>query len=435
MKKRIILIEDDSMWADHISSIIHKWFNLDLEVYTSFTDAESRLLDSSKKFDLLITDLYPSDMSRDARGLKFLEFSKAMLKVPVIVVTGESHMVKSILRKKEVDVFDKSDFEQLDFVNVIDGLLKYERISENLDREMPSPTQFMVESVSLGRTNSKRFVRILVLQAESSPDSWSAENGLMSYTNISSLQSWIFKSLDFALQENIDVIVFPELSVPTALLDDILAWSRSNTDIVIIAGSHYAEVGKVWIARSPVFLGGHQVLTDKIFPSPSELSSIHGFGLSAGHKIVHFTETGIGNFFVLICSDNLKPTHIRNNILAYRPDFVFSLAFQRDSNDFFVGISDSVNNGEDVYFVYANNSVKGMADGRSAFFGIVRPEVRDELMRNHKTDFIPKGKLCELRGEENILIVEADIRNKNPPAKRKVGDLPNVKFFTGRIPD
>ncbi|SDF96235.1 Predicted amidohydrolase [Dyadobacter soli] len=423
------------MWAEHISSILHKWFNLHLEVYTSFTDAENRLLDPSSKFDLLITDLYPSDMSREAKGLKFVEFCKKMHKVPVVVVTGESHMVKSILREKEIDVFDKAEFEQLDFVSIVDRLLKYERIHDDLGEAAVDRRKFIVERISLGKVDDRRFVRILVVQAESSSDYWSMNDGLMSYTRVDDLRLWIWKSLDFALRHEINVIVFPELSVPVALLEDLGAWSQINKDVIVIAGSHYAQAGKAWIARSPVFLGGRQILTDKIFPSPSELSSIDGFGLSAGERIIYFTETGIGSFFVLICSDNLKPAPIRNQILSYQPDFVFSLAFQRDSNDFFVGISDSVNNGEDVYFVYANNHVKGMADGRSAFFGIVRPEVRDELINNQKTDFVPKGKLCELRGEENVLIVEADIRNKNPPAKRKVGDLPNVKIFTGRVGD
>lgn len=123
-KQLIILIEDEKNWLDTISEFIIKHFDVRLETYSSFFDAQQRLIKVPCDFDLLITDIY-SSTSRDQVGLKFANFVSAQSKIPVIIISGDSDLVKSAARDANViNIFDKGEFEYLDFINSIAKVIK-----------------------------------------------------------------------------------------------------------------------------------------------------------------------------------------------------------------------------------------------------------------------------------------------------------------------
>jgi FixJ family two-component response regulator len=125
MKKKIIIIEDEIVWLNIFCEIINNNFDVEIERFSSFKDADTRLVSNKSNFDLLITDIYPSEKSKDYKGLKFVDLIQKKGNIPVIIVTGESDIVKSISREYKVDVFDKANFESLDFIRSINKVIPF----------------------------------------------------------------------------------------------------------------------------------------------------------------------------------------------------------------------------------------------------------------------------------------------------------------------
>lgn len=427
---RVIIVDDDAKWLDYIAQIVDANFSCVVEKFSDFKEAKENVY-TSADFDLLITDIYPSQTSRDPIGLELAKFTKNIRKIPVIIITEEPSAIRPASKYFKVDnVFDKIDFNKLEFIGCVRKAKIPVRIKvteKNIKKK-----SFRISRVPIKTSVAPR-ARLLVFQLETSQDDWRKENGLYFPANILPFKERIHRVLEVSLQKQVTAIVFPELSVPELLVPDIIKWSEENRNILVIAGSHYHMHGNKTVSRCPVIFNGDVWFTEKIFPSPNELSSISGHGLQDGDKVVYFTNTIIGDFFVLICSDQLRALELRDECLKYAPDFVIVPACQLDSHDYYNGMSDIVNHSTDVYYIYSNNKMIDSADGRSAFFGIIRKENRDELIVNGKTDFIPKGKICELKEDEDYYIVDVDIKNKNPPGKRKVGQYPNVVVETGKI--
>ncbi|MBI3234632.1 MAG: hypothetical protein HYZ42_11440 [Bacteroidetes bacterium] len=123
-KPVIILIDDNSTWLEYLSGIINTYFIADLQSFISFEEAKMRLLQVPSTIDLLITDIYPDDKSREKVGFKFADFVHYNNKTPVIVITGDSTLVKNALNDYNyITVFDKGDFDLMNFITVIRKIL------------------------------------------------------------------------------------------------------------------------------------------------------------------------------------------------------------------------------------------------------------------------------------------------------------------------
>jgi len=132
-KPVIIIVEDDENWLNILSETITTHFKVKLEAFSSFFDAEKRLLKKPVDFDLLVTDIFPSNKSREIKGLKFANFANEIINVPVIIVTGEVEYVNTSLRDYNViDAFDKGRFERIDFINSVSKVIKPNRGSKDL---------------------------------------------------------------------------------------------------------------------------------------------------------------------------------------------------------------------------------------------------------------------------------------------------------------
>jgi DNA-binding NtrC family response regulator len=121
----VIIIEDDENWQITLSELVSDYFDVQIESFLSFDEAEKRLLNKSKDFDLLITDIFTGDATNSDKGLKFTNFVDKFRNKPVIVVTAADYLINSILNGyKVINAFDKGRFEGMAFVESIDKVIK-----------------------------------------------------------------------------------------------------------------------------------------------------------------------------------------------------------------------------------------------------------------------------------------------------------------------
>jgi ActR/RegA family two-component response regulator len=438
MKANILIVEDDKYWQDILFTFLEN-LNYNIDTAKNLNEAINKI--NNKMYHFIVTDMNLSDIKTgktdDYQGWKIIKKVKrlrAFENTPVMVVTGYNNIEiqNKIKRTKYLYLMSKADFDRGKFLNIIKEEVK------RVLRRLNSFKGFEVDDCFELKVDEKLLkVKILIFQLKTTIKDWVQDEELLFHPNdINKFKEIILSVLELSNQHKANLVVFPELSVPIDLIHDIQKWSEIQNTI-IVAGSHYHKVRNKTISRCPVIYNGKVNYTEKIFPSPNENygNIIPGKGLGHGEKIIYFKQTIIGNFIVLICSDHLKIQEIRYEILKLKPDFIIVLAFQKDSEDHHLGMGDIVNNDDNsnLFYVYSNNYLEKESDGKSALFGLVRPENRDVLKRFNFTNFIPKGKLIEFKDNENYFIIEIDTHNISPIYKKKVGFEPNVKIIESGI--
>lgn len=279
--------------------------------------------------------------------------------------------------------------------------------------------------------NIKRpqWVKIMVFQLETILPDWMMENSLYYPNNFNKLKSIINNVLTKGEKENVNLIVFPELSIPKIFLEDIKTFSSKN-EIIIIAGSHYDKIenNKI-ISKCPIIYNNKIFYSEKLNPAPTELSSLPNHGSSQGQNILVFENTPIGNFSVLICSDNLM-SDVKNLIREENLDFWIIPSFQHNSEWHFERMTTDV---EDTrksrYIIYCNNKLEGIGDGRSSFFGDTNKKSITDFISKGYTDDKYKRKLITLKEQEDYYILEVDIEFKRPHSNLFPTDSPNIKII------
>ncbi|TKT93321.1 hypothetical protein [Dyadobacter frigoris] len=284
------------------------------------------------------------------------------------------------------------------------------------------------------KRENPEFVNVMVFQTEYSLETdYKKINDLYYHRNMDKIKYVLLEALAIAKKDNVHLLVFPELSIPEELIPLLQNWSKCNHELVIVAGSHYhcENEDKIPISRCPVIHNGDVYYTHKIVPADDELSINLGYGLKEGSQILKFSNSPVGKFVVLICSDNLENS-VRVRATNWNFDFLVVIAAQKKSEDHWMPISQFVNEGTDPkYVIYANNKISLkhpkskrnsviITDGRSSFFGVTSPQKKDQLVDRGNTNFKPKGKLVEITGKDNYYFLKANIKNKNPSGKPTV---------------
>jgi len=266
--------------------------------------------------------------------------------------------------------------------------------------------------------------RILVAQPNWVDADWkkSVANDLYFHTEfgIKSARVFVWKNLEKAASEKASLVLFPELSVPEDMVEEIRTWTTDN-ECIVIAGSHYTEER---ISRCPVIYNGHVEYTHKIYPSIHEQSTRRGGGMSSGSEILLFTNTYVGNFAVLICADYLSDEQPPKNRLfehEAKLDFLFIPAFQEDSKKHHVPAAVDCQRG--IFIVYANNHIEGKlkADARSALFGTIYKGHAGNFI-DRFTDGQPEQKLVEIGNDHECFQFTADITRKAHTVPARVGE-------------
>ena len=278
------------------------------------------------------------------------------------------------------------------------------------------------------KTIRPKKVRLLIAQLVTSDEDWIKKDRLYFHKDFNSVWSNIDKLLIKARQNTVDIVIFPELSIPYQCIPGIQSWSR-ETGATVIAGSHYHKMGNKYISRSPIIVAGEVFFTEKITPAPIEKSVFEGKGIVPGKKITLFRNSPIGNFGVLICSDYLK-SEVRRLLIESNIDILFIPAVQNNSDLYYSRMNIDCEESENgIYIVYANMQYEKFGDGRSALFGKMDKTWLEEIKDEGFTDMNPFHKIFEMKSDQNFLILEVDLDNKRPYINKTVNSSPNVNFI------
>jgi hypothetical protein len=287
------------------------------------------------------------------------------------------------------------------------------------------------EKINLKNKARPNKVTALVCQLRFDESDWDNEKDLFKLNNKSRIEDYL-DHITYAIS-NFDahLIVLPELSIPNYFLSQLQNISKQS-GIIIVGGSHYHEENDRTISRCPVIINGIVYYTDKINPSPLEISPIKGNGLSNGETIKIFQNSLIGNFAVIICADYLDQK-IRAKLASYNLDFVIIIAFQKDSEQYHERMNvDCEELDYGSYFLYSNVLCPPLADGRSGLFGIMDKIFSKKLVKSGWSNGDPETKLVELPSEERLsyFVVDIDVTNKKPSFLRNIHTKPNVSIVT-----
>jgi predicted amidohydrolase/predicted ribosome-associated RNA-binding protein Tma20 len=270
--------------------------------------------------------------------------------------------------------------------------------------------------------------RLLIAQAYWETTHWRDVKGLVFPSDLEQAQNYLERILAQARQATVDMVLFPELSIPEESLSYIQTWSE-QTGSIVIAGSHYTKTKKGYISRCPIVVAGKIHFTEKLIPAPAEVSPIAGEGLTPGNNVVYFRNTSIGNFGVLICSDYLD-LETKGLLSIEDLDLLCVPAFQRNSEMYHVRMNlDCEESDNGLYIAYANTICGDFGDGRSAFFGLMDNLFLNKLEKAGYTDREPSLKICELAEDQTYMVLEINLHHKKPFAKRTVHTKPNIQLI------
>lgn len=269
----------------------------------------------------------------------------------------------------------------------------------------------------------------MICQLNSVEYDWTNSYGLYFLTNNDKLTNKIKEFLKIAKQNSVDLLVFPELSIPEKLMEKIQEWSKEQ-EAIVICGSHYYSSQGVHISRCPVIIKGNIYFSEKVNPSPLEKSPIVGEGINSGTKILKFTNSLIGNFGVLICSDYLEE-NLKNELDLNSLDILCVPSFQRDSKLYHTRMNiDCENSERGIYILYSNFKDPKNGDGNSSIFGLMDRLFSEKLKNAGYTDSNPDKKLFQFKEESEYLVAELDIDSKRPFANRNIATEPNFRLIS-----
>lgn len=267
----------------------------------------------------------------------------------------------------------------------------------------------------------KEKVKVLIAQPEWEETDWGYVNDFFCLKNQSKARIWINLFLNKAIDENCDLVIFPELSIPDTLIELIENWSE-KTKKIIIAGSHYKNINNHKISISPIFISGNVFYTEKSTPAPNEKSENNVSTLSKGYSLKIFNNTFIGNISILICADYLNKD-IKNKLLDNNIDLLIVIAFQKTSDWYFKRMEVDIEDSEKgIYIIYVNNLINNIADGSSSIFGSI-----DNIFKKNSFDY--KQQVWKLNNKNDYFIAELNLSNKKPTLPRNVKNEPNIKII------
>ena len=212
--------------------------------------------------------------------------------------------------------------------------------------------------------------------------------------------------------EKVDLIVFPEFSIPEQYHSKIKTWTSSN-EVIVVAGSTYLQRENRFYNTASVFFKDIQYKTEKQNLSPYEVSRISGYSPSAGTTHIYFQNTPVGNLAVMICADEFY-RGTRNEYLNKDLDILCVIACQSKGKEHHQSIDRVVKEYEKgIYVVYCNALCDSLSDGRSAFFANDYAEGFAELRETGLTqdDGIDR-RMIEMPSVEGCLVVECNLQNK-----------------------
>ena len=150
----------------------------------------------------------------------------------------------------------------------------------------------LIKDIDFGITRPSK-VRLLVVQVKWVDSQFIEKQGLAFHGNIDNARKVLDYVLLYARQATVDIVLFPELSIPEDCLKTARQWSEQSGSIIVL-GSHYFQNNGGFISRCPTIIGGKVFFSEKITPAPIETSPIYENSLRPGTRLLKF----MNNVFV-----------------------------------------------------------------------------------------------------------------------------------------
>ena len=451
------------IWAINASELISKLGPLDEQFLSSLNsrslkELREKSLEISEGIEGVIKEFEEREISKDVNILLInkaicftalsnaLKFEKVDLKQlrDTKIVFENWHLKEFVRAINYLDTFIKvlKKYNNIDEISkeIEELLLHILRISDVLDGELTEEITdkikgkpYTAKPTVKGKEKEpkiiykyiadtqKQWVRFCLVQMDFSLKSQHAPK---EYGNVlkekGKIKNKIFKALDIANKNKVDVICFPELSFAKGWVEEI---KDKYNEMIIIGGSYYDGGHNV----CPIIINGEYIdpTYKKCCPSPIENPETTGRGMKSGN-IIYIFQTKCGRFSVLTCIDYTK--HSRR-VCEYEEgncvDFIINPSY--DKNIFrFQSRCNSDCEDYDINVIQVNKSPDNGKYGGTCIIGKEHDDILNKLIND---GFKPKDdikyKLFQLNCEM-MIIANLNIRIKAPPVSLPIG-------YTGRI--
>lgn len=286
---------------------------------------------------------------------------------------------------------------------------------------------YMIKEINLNQSR-QQWVRAMVCQMRYQDFPFEQDGRLLVIKNSLEVKCTILNLMNVALNNNVNIVVFPELSIPQQLIGDVMKIARQG-NMFVFAGTRYKKEEEGFYSIGTMICAEKTVDVYKMTPSPHEESPIAGKGVIPGREAVVFTNTSIGNFAITICADFMN-ADLKSQLLSYDLDFLLVPAFHGHSDDYHnIMQSDIVGTQHGLYVLYSNFAGHKLANGKSAFAGLIEYEYQHDLREEGLTDSNPGTKLLELKDSQSYAICDLDITCKKPVKGRGIANGVNLKVY------
>lgn len=271
-------------------------------------------------------------------------------------------------------------------------------------------------------------VRVMICQLDF--DQMDHEKGIRLFfvSDTSNNREYLRRFLNIAASNDVDLLVFSELVVPSEFVRELWDFSKQY-DVYIIGGTHYKKTEKGYLSVCPIVTPSGVYYTEKINPAPFEKSSFNGGvdGVIPGQEVKVLKGTKIGDFAVTICLDYTND-NLRVDLGKDQLDFLIVTAFNGRTDDFSGSMQTDVQRAEDgLYLLYSNTLSKQMnGEGRSALYAFMDDCFKEEYKGRKCTDLNPTNKIYEFSDDKSYCIFEIDLNHKKPYKSKNGYTDPNV---------
>lgn len=289
---------------------------------------------------------------------------------------------------------------------------------------------FEVTQVDYKETRMNK-VKVMVCQLNFDQMDFEEGSRLYFITNSSKNKEYIRGFLNIASAQQVDLVIFPELTIPSEYVNDLVRFS-STYDIYVIGGTHYKKTEKGYLSICPIITPSDLHFSEKITPAPFETSSFleDADGAVPGQEVILLRGTRLGDFAVTICLDYTN-RELKNSLDLESLDFLVVPAFNGKSSDFFHSMQSEVQDSENgIYILYSNTISKNLkGEGRSSLFAFMHDCYKTEFKDKKRTDLNPSNKIYEFSDDKSFCIFELDIEHKKPLLGKNWHTTSNVKVI------
>lgn len=289
-------------------------------------------------------------------------------------------------------------------------------------------TQYEVRNEVITGEELQTAARVMICQLKLEDLDYEKVDDLLIIKNNSKLKAEVDRMLSIARMNEVDLMVFPECSIPEGMIEYLYKFATSN-NIYIIGGSHYKKGEEKYKSICPIITPHTVYYINKINVAPAEDSPYRTKGLEGGDGTKTFINSRFGNFAVTICAD-LLDEELKQKLNVEHLSLLIVPAMNNATEEFYDRMNLDVNSSQHgMYVIYTNFLARELSNGKSAVFGMMHQDMRQKLVEGGAADEKPQNLLYRLKDNQRFLIFDLDLENKRPYKKRNLYTECNFRIW------